>query len=111
VNADPEELLDKDVASVTDAEVDYLRETEAERFAATVERIAGFLERPGCVLDPEVAYFLARLKSPAEVPVTAEQLMLDLALVRLVPRSLSYYKDRAEQARRPTQGMSTGVQP
>ena len=104
------QLLDRDIATLTDGEVGYLRESKAEQLTATVEFMTGLVERRGCALRPDVAYFLARLKSPAEDAVTAEQLMLDLALVRLLPRSLTYYRDHADQARRPPRGMSTGVQ-
>jgi hypothetical protein len=104
-----EALLDRDIATLTDPEVDYLREEKPEHLTATVERLSELFDHPGCALKPEVAYFLARLKSRHDDPATPEHLLLDLALIELLPRSLDYYRQRAEEARRPRRVMSVGV--
>jgi len=47
----------------------------------------------------EFDYAMARLKSRPFDPFTPEQMTLDLELIRLYPRSLDYYRERAETAR------------
>jgi len=42
---------------------------------------------------------MARFKSRPEEPVSADQLDLDLALLRLLPLSLDHYRQRAEEVR------------
>jgi hypothetical protein len=111
MNAGVEELLDRDItAPFSDAEVDLLRAADLPQLPTTLRRLAERLEEPGWEPLPELAFFLVRFKSRPEDPVTPDQLQLDGCLVRLLPRSTAYYRDRAERARRPRQLLSTDVQ-
>ena len=55
-------------------------------------------------LPDRVAYVMCQLKSRPEDPITPESMARDLALIRRWPRSLDYYRQRAEEAgwRKPT---------
>jgi hypothetical protein len=66
------------------------------RTSALVERLK---EELGALEPEEVAYALALLKSDPTDPLEPAQMSLDLALIRLLPRSLAYYAERAEEAR------------
>jgi hypothetical protein len=99
MTADLDELLDRDLtAPFADDEVALLRAAGPERLPITLRRLADLFDE-GCELKPEFAFTLARFKSRAEDAVSAEQLELDLALVRLLPLSVDHYRQRAEEAR------------
>ena len=60
-------------------------------------------------MKPQVAYLLARLKSRPDDPANADQLLLDLALVRILPRSLAHYREADAAARRTKRQLAIGV--
>ena len=51
-------------------------------------------------LPDSVAVVMCELKSRPGDPLTAESMARDLALIRRWPRSLEYYQQRADEARR-----------
>jgi hypothetical protein len=51
-------------------------------------------------LPDRVAYVMCQLKSGPGDPLTSESMARDLALIRRWPRSLEYYRQRAQEARR-----------
>jgi hypothetical protein len=99
MTADLDELLDRDItAPFSDDEVDLLRAAGPEHLPITLRKLADLFDA-GSELIPEVAYTMARFKSRPEEPVSADQLDLDLALLRLLPLSLDHYRQRAEEVR------------
>jgi len=84
MTADLDELLDRDItAPFSDDEVDLLRAAGPEHLPITLRKLADLFDA-GSELIPEVAYTMARFKSRPEEPVSADQLDLDLALLRAV---------------------------
>jgi hypothetical protein len=111
MSIDLDELLDRDITEpFTDDEVDLLRTAGPERLPITLRCLADLFDE-GCELIPEVAYTLARFRSRPEEPVSVEQLDLDLALTRLLPRSLDDYRKAAEEVRALERLFAAGVQP
>jgi hypothetical protein len=105
-----EELLDRDVTDCfSDEEVDLLRHERPAHFTSTVVRLGDLFAAPGWELRPEVAYLFARFKSRPDEPADADQLLLDLALVRILPRSLAHYREADAAARRPKRALVGGV--
>jgi hypothetical protein len=105
-----EALLDRDLATLTDEEVGVLRAERADHLTALVDRVAARVSGPGrCFLRADVAYFVARLRSRPEDPVSAEALDLDLAVTFLLPRPLGYYRRVAGEARRSGQLLAVCV--
>jgi hypothetical protein len=95
-----DELLERDLAEpFSDDEVDLLRAAGPERLPITLRKLADLFDHVGCQPIPEFAYTLARFKSRPEEPVSADQLDLDLALLRLLPLSLDHYRQAAEEVR------------
>jgi hypothetical protein len=99
MTADLDELLDRDITEpFADEEVDLLRTAGPEHLPIMLRRLVHIFDG-GSQPIPELAFTLARFRSRPEEPVSAAQLDLDLALLRLLPLSLDDYRQVAEEVR------------
>jgi hypothetical protein len=73
--------------------------------ALTGEQVSAIVSE----LPDSAAYVMCQLKSRPGDPLTPESMARDLALIRRWPRSLEYYGQRAEEARRRKLTISAGA--
>jgi hypothetical protein len=111
VNPDLDELLDRDITEeFTDDEIELLRIAGPEHLPIMLRRLVHIFDG-GWQPIPELAFTLARFRSRPDEPVSADQLDLDLALVRLLPLSLDDYRKAAEEVRSLERLLAADAQP